>query len=110
MAVILMAAKYRVPVCPHGGGIGLCNMIQHYAIWDQIAVSAKSDTQVVEYLNFLQDEVFLNPVTMENGAYVLPQVPGWGLEMTESFVKRHTYPTGKVWQGREASGGVTFLA
>ena len=110
MAVILMAAKYRVPVCPHGGGIGLCNMIQHYAIWDQIAVSAKSDTQVVEYLNFLQDEVFLHPVTMENGAYILPQVPGWGLEMTESFVERHAYPTGKVWQGREASGGVTFLA
>jgi len=49
-------------------------------------------------------------VTMENGAYVLPQVPGWGLEMTESFVKKHTYPIGKIWQGREASGGVTFLA
>ena len=66
--------------------------------------------QVVEYLNFLQDEVFLNPATMENGSYVLPQVLGWGLEMTESFVEKHTYPTGKVWQGREASGGVTFLA
>ena len=57
-----MAAKYGIPVCPHGGGIGLCNMIQHYAIWDQICVAAHSDTQVVEYLNFLQEEVFLHPI------------------------------------------------
>jgi L-fuconate dehydratase len=110
MAVILLAAKYRVPVCPHGGGIGLCNMIQHYAIWDQIAVSGRSDIQVVEYLNFLQEEVFLHPVTISSGAYVLPNVPGWGLEMKDNFVQTHSYPAGKVWQGREASGGVTFLA
>ena len=110
LGVILMAAKYGVPVCPHGGGIGLCNMIQHYAIWDQICVAAHSDTQVVEYLNFLQDEVFLHPIHVRNGAYVTPTVPGWGLEMHPNFVEKHIYPTGSVWQGREASGGITFLA
>ena len=75
LAVILMAAKYNVPVCPHGGGIGLCNMIQHYAMWDQICVAAHSDTQVVEYLNFLQEDVFINPIQVRDGAYVAQQCP-----------------------------------
>ena len=110
LAVILMAAKRRIPVCPHGGGIGLCNMIRHYALWDQIAVAARSDIQVVEYLNFLQDEVFLQPVKMAHGAYIAPESPGWGLEMHPKFVSEHTYPDGGVWQGREASGSVTFMA
>lgn len=110
LAVILMAAKYDVPVCPHGGGIGLCNMIQHYAMWDQISVAAHSNTQVVEYLNFLQEDVFINPIQVRDGAYVAPTVPGWGLEMFPDFVEKHTYPSGSVWQGREASGGITFLA
>ena len=110
LAVILMAAKYNVPVCPHGGGIGLCNMIQHYAMWDQICVAAHSDTQIVEYLNFLQEGVFLEPIQVRDGAYIAPTVPGWGLEMYPDFVEKHTYPTGSVWQGREASGGITFLA
>ncbi len=110
LAVILMAAKYNIPVCPHGGGIGLCNMIQHYAIWDQVCVAAHSETQVVEYLNFLQEEVFLHPIQVENGAYVTPTTPGWGLEMYPDFIEKHIYPTGTVWQGREASGGITFLA
>lgn len=110
LGVILMAAKYNIPVCPHGGGIGLCNMIQHYAIWDQISVAAHSETQVVEYLNFLQEDVFLHPIRVQKGAYVTPTVPGWGLEMFPDFVEKHTYPTGSIWQGREASGGITFLA
>jgi L-fuconate dehydratase len=110
LAVILMAAKYNVPVCPHGGGIGLCNMIQHYAMWDQICVAAHSDTQVVEYLNFLQDDVFVEPIRVSGGSYVAPSVSGWGLEMYPEFVEKHIYPTGAVWQGREASGGITFLA
>ena len=72
--------------------------------------ASHSETQVVEYLNFLQEEVFLHPIQVSNGAYVTPTVPGWGLEMSPDFVERHIYPTGAVWQGREASGGVTFLA
>ncbi len=110
LAVIIMAAKYNVPVCPHGGGIGLCNMIQHYALWDQICVAAHSETQVVEYLNFLQDDVFISPIQIREGAYVAPTAPGWGLEMYPEFVEKHVYPTGSVWQGREASGDITFLA
>lgn len=110
MAVILMAAKYNILVCPHGGGIGLCNMIPHYALWDQICVAAHSDGQVVEHVHFLQDEVFIKPVRLEQGAYVTPTAPGWGLEMHADFAKKHTYPTGSVWVGREDSGSVRFLA
>jgi L-fuconate dehydratase len=110
LAVVLMAAKYGVPVCPHGGGIGLCNMIRHYALWDQISVAGQADAQVVEYLNFLQDEVFFEPVPVADGAYVTPQTPGWGLEMRPEFVEAHTYPGGKVWADRVESGGVKFLA
>ena len=110
LAVILMADKFQIPVCPHGGGIGLCNMIVHYAIWDQICVSGPSRGQLVEYLYFLQDEVFLDPVSIRNGAYEIPTSGGWGLEMEEEFVREHTYPTGRVWQGREDSGSITFIA
>ena len=110
LAVVLLAAKYGIPVCPHGGGIGLCNMVRHYALWDQICVAAHSRDQVVEYLNFLQDEVFIDPVKVARGSYVTPNGLGWGLEMQANFVARHTYPEGEVWQGREVSGGVLFLA
>lgn len=110
LAVILMAAKYETLVCPHGGGIGLCNMICHYALWDQIAVAAHSEGQVVEYLNFLQEGVFVDPIAVGHGAYVTPTGPGWGLEMQPAFVAAHTYPGGSVWQGREDSGAITFVA
>jgi len=110
MAVILLASKYDVPVCPHGGGIGLCNMIRHFAIWDQICVAGISGNQLVEYIDFLQEGVFKNPVEISNGAYGLPSNPGWGLEMEPDFVKNHIYPEGSVWRGRQEPSGVTFLA
>ena len=109
LAVILMAKKFAVPICPHGGGIGLCNMIVHYAIWDQVKVASHSDNQVVEYIEFLQDDVFLNPIQVKNGHYVSPSAFGWGLEMQEEFFNDHTYPTGSIWKNRVASGSITFL-
>ncbi len=99
MAIILMAAKYDVPVCPHGGGIALCNMIQHYGMWDQIAVSGHSETQLVEYIDFLQDSVE-HPVNVSRGHYVAPTAMGWGLEFKDSFIEQHTYPTGECWVSR----------
>ena len=75
MAIILMAAKYEVPVCPHGGGIALCNMIQHFGMWDQIAVSGHSESQLVEYIDFLQEAVE-EPVQMKDGHYVTPRALG----------------------------------
>ncbi len=109
MGIILLAAKYELPVCPHGGGIGLCNMIRHLSIWDQVSVSDHSNTQLVEYIDFLQEGVFVNPVKVKNGAYVLPTHPGWGLEMDQKFVDDHLYPNGNVWREREKPNGVTFV-
>ena len=99
MAIILMAAKFGVPVCPHGGGIALCNMIQHYGMWDQIAVSGHSDTQLVEYIDFLQDAVE-HPVQVRDGRYVTPTAPGWGLEFLPEFIEQHQFPDGDVWKTR----------
>ena len=99
MAIVLMAAKFGVPVCPHGGGIALCNMIQHYGMWDQIAVAGQSDTQLVEFIDFLQ-EANLNPVRTKEGCYVTPTAPGWGLEFRPTFVDENRFPNGAVWKER----------
>ncbi len=108
MAIILIAAKYGVPVCPHGGGIALCNMIQHYGMWDQIAVAGHSDTQLVEYIDFLQAAVE-HPVKVRDGCYVTPSAPGWGLEFLPDFLERHRFPDGEVWMTRPSTRkGATF--
>lgn len=110
IAIILMAAKYNVPVCPHGGGIALCNMIQHYGMWDQIAVSGNSNHQLVEYIDFLQDAVE-HPVRTMQGHYVTPNALGWGLEFRPSFLKRHRFPDGDAWSTRdETRKGARFEA
>lgn len=110
MAVILLASKYDVPVCPHGGGIGLCNMIRHLAIWDQVSVAGHSNTQWVEYIDFLQEGVFEVPVEISNGAYVLPTNSGWGLEVERKFLNEHLYPIGSVWCERDKPSDVSFIA
>ena len=99
IAIILMAAKFGVPVCPHGGGIALCNMIQQYGMWDQIAVSGHSDTQLVEYIDFLQEAVE-HPVATREGCYVTPTAPGWGLEFLPDFIEQHRFPEGHAWKDR----------
>jgi len=109
LAIILLAKKFKIPVCPHGGGIGLCNMIVHYAIWDQIKVSSHSKNQVVEYLEFLQEGVFIHPIEVRDGCYLTPESFGWGLEMHQEFFNSHIYPTGKIWKDRVSSGSITFL-
>lgn len=109
MGIILLAAKHGVPVCPHGGGIGLCNMIQHLAIWDQISVSGHSNSQLVEFIDFLQDGVFENPVKVKNGAYEIATHAGWGLEMKPEFLEDHLYPNGHIWRDRKKPSGVSFV-
>ena len=108
IAVILMAKKYNIPVCPHGGGIGLCNMIIHYALWDQITVAKTQKNQYVEYLDFLQDGVFKSKLKVKNGHYIAPKSYGWGLEINKDFMNNHIYPTGSVWIERENSGNILF--
>ncbi len=91
-AIISIAAKYRVPVCPHSGGIGLGQLVGALAAFDQAWFG--SDGRLLEYLEFLQTGVFLSPLQIRDGRYVLPSAPGWGLEMHEDFVSRYQYPGG----------------
>ena len=84
-------------------------MIVHYAIWDQVKVASHSEGQLVEYLEFLQDDVFEFPVLVKDGNYVTPEAHGWGLEMHKEFFDSHIYPIGKVWNERVESGSITFL-
>ena len=110
MAIVLMAAKFGVPVCPHGGGIALCNMIQHYGMWDQIAVAGHSETQLVEYIDFLQESVE-HPVQTRDGHYVAPTASGWGLEFVPGFVDQYRFPDGTAWRDRSPTRkGVIFEA
>jgi L-fuconate dehydratase len=108
MAVILMAAHFDIPGCPHGDGIGPCNMIRHYAIWDQIAVSATGEERIVEYIDFLQADVFSTPVLVKEGCYLTPESSGWGLEMELEFLERYRFPHGEVWHDHKGPMGPAF--
>lgn len=98
-AAVLLAKKFGVPVCPHGGGIGLCSYILHYGAWDQIAVAASRDNRVVEWIDFLE-EAMVNPVRISDGYYCLPSQAGWGTELKPDFVAQYTYPDGPFWSAR----------
>jgi len=91
-AIVAMAAKFNVPVCPHSGGIGLGQLVGAMSIFDQAWFG--SSGRWLEYLEFLQAGVFKNPLVVKNGRYQLPDAPGWGLEMEEDFVARYRYPDG----------------
>lgn len=91
-AIVAMAAKFGVPVCPHSGGIGLGQLVGPMSAFDQIWFG--SEGRWLEYLEFLQAGVFLEPLRVEGGQYLMPSSPGWGLEMTEEFVARYRYPDG----------------
>lgn len=92
LAIIAMAAKYGIPVCPHSGGIGLGQLVGALSAFDQAWFG--SEGRWLEYLEFLQAGVFLHPLEVRNGRYVLPSAPGWGLEMEDEFVARYRYPEG----------------
>lgn len=99
LAVLLMAAKFGIPVCPHAGGVGLCEYVQHLSLFDYIAVSASLEDRVVEYVEHLH-EFFRDPVIIRNGRYVPPTAPGYSIEMYPETFTTHAFPSGTVWQSR----------
>ncbi|MBK4996947.1 L-fuconate dehydratase [Pseudomonas sp. S37] len=96
LIVLLMAAKYDVPVCPHGGGVGLCEYVQNIALFDYIAVSASLHNRVLEYVDHLHEH-FIDPVVIRRGRYMPPQRPGYSIEMHAETLERYQYPNGAVW-------------
>jgi L-fuconate dehydratase len=96
LAVILMAAKFGVPVCPHAGGVGLCEMVQHLSMFDYIAVSASLENRVAEFVDHLHEH-FADPVVIRNARYTAPVRPGYGTEILPESRAAYSYPEGSVW-------------
>jgi len=96
LAVMLMAAKFGVPVCPHAGGVGLCEYVQHLSMFDFIGVSGTMDGRVIEYVDHLHEH-FDDPVVVRGGRYLAPSKPGYSITIRESSRMTHRYPDGKAW-------------
>lgn len=97
LAVLLLAAKFGVPVCPHAGGVGLCEYVQHLSLFDYIAVSASLEDRVIEYVDHLH-EFFRDPVMICDGHYMPPTAPGYSIEMYPEVFAAYTFPSGTVWK------------
>jgi len=94
--VILMAAKFGLPVCPHAGGVGLCEYVQHLSMFDYIAVSASMENRVTEYVDHLHEH-FVDPVVIRNARYMAPRRGGYSIEIKPESRAAHRFPNGLVW-------------
>jgi L-fuconate dehydratase len=93
LAVLLMAQKFGIPVCPHAGGVGLCEHVQHLSLFDYIAVSGSLEDRLLEYVDHLHEH-FLDPVRMRNGRYLAPEAPGYSIEMFPASLDEYEFPSG----------------
>jgi len=99
IAAILLAAHFDIPVCPHAGGVGLCEHVQHFSAFDYISVSGTLEDRITEYADHLHEH-FVHPVTMRNGRYRLPEAPGLGAELKAESLAEFAFPDGPVWRDR----------
>jgi L-fuconate dehydratase len=99
IAILLLAAKFGVPVCPHAGGVGLCEMVQHLSMFDYVAVSGTTEDRVIEYVDHLHEH-FVDPVRIVDGHYLAPTLPGLSAQMHAESLKEYAYPDGPVWTAR----------
>ena len=99
LSVLLMAAKFGIPVCPHAGGVGLCEYTQHLSLFDYVCVSASLKDRILEYVDHLHEH-FFDPVMMKNGHYVPPSRPGFSITMLPKALDEFEFPTGKAWRDK----------
>jgi len=97
LSVLLMAAKFGVPVCPHAGGVGLCEYVQHLSIFDYLRVGTSLDGRMVEYVDHLHEH-FVDPVDVRDGRYRLPTAPGYSVAMKPASVAEFSFPDGPAWR------------
>lgn len=90
IAILLLAAKFGVPVCPHAGGVGLCEAVQHLSMFDYVAISQTADNRVIEYVDHLHEH-FVVPAAIDRGRYLAPEQPGNGMEMHAESMARYTW-------------------
>ena len=96
LAILLLAAKFGVPVCPHAGGVGLCEYVQHLAIYDYVALNPSITDRYCEYVDHLHEH-FVEPVKVVGARYQAPLAPGYSIEMKDASLAAHEYPGGQVW-------------
>lgn len=96
IAVLLLANRFGIPVCPHGGGVGLCEYVQHLSMFDYVAVSGSMENRMIEFVDHLHEH-FFDPCRINQGRYFAPSKPGYSIEMKPDSLARHTYPTGAAW-------------
>jgi L-fuconate dehydratase len=97
MAILLLAAAFGKPVCPHAGGVGLCELVQHLAMFDFVAVSGSLDGRRIEYVDHLHEH-FVDPVRVRSGRYLAPTAPGMSAELKAASIRDHCFPTGPAWR------------
>ncbi len=97
LSVLLMAAKFGIPVCPHAGGVGLCEYVQHLALFDFIAVTGSLENRLCEYADHLHEH-FVNPLVMQHGHYMPPTAPGYSITMKPESLAEFEFPNGAAWR------------
>lgn len=100
LAVILMAAKFGVPVCPHAGGVGLCELVQHLSMFDFLCVSGRMDDRVTEFVDHLHEH-FVDPCVIRRARYLAPSAPGYSSEITAASRQEYRYPDGPAWKSTQ---------
>lgn len=97
LAILLMAAKFNIPVCPHAGGVGLCEYVQHLSMIDYTCISGSLENRMIEYVDHLHEH-FEDPVVIKNGNYRPPANPGYSITLKNNVFDLYAFPEGKVWQ------------
>jgi len=106
LAILLLAVKHDLPVCPHAGGVGLCELVQHLSMFDYVALSGTTRDRVIEYVDHLHEH-FLAPVRIVGGHYAAPSTAGFSAQMHASSISEYTYPDGTFWSADLASAAAT---
>ncbi len=99
LAVLLMAKKFGVPVCPHAGGVGLCEYVQHLSMFDYIAVSTSLENRMIEFVDHLHEH-FVNPVVINGDPYMPPLDAGYSIEIKEESLNRYDFLNGEIWKSQ----------
>jgi L-fuconate dehydratase len=99
LAVLLLARKFGIPVCPHAGGVGLCEYVQHLAMIDFVSISGSMEGRVLEFVDHLHEH-FLDPVVIRAGRYMPPKTPGYSITMKPASLERFEFPNGAAWAGQ----------
>ncbi|WP_289039954.1 L-fuconate dehydratase [uncultured Zobellia sp.] len=97
LAILFMAAKFNIPVCPHAGGVGLCEYVQHLSMIDYIAISGSLENRIIEFVDHLHEH-FFDPVVIKNGAYMPPSMAGYSITMKPKSLAEYSFPKGSYWE------------